>query len=85
MNHDFRLPVPASFDDSDADAQVHPVARLLFSARSAAEVFGEAQQWMNEHEHQLSVVDVSWNYADGEPEPFTLALYFVFDEEPGEG
>ncbi|MGW0704913.1 hypothetical protein ACWD4G_02870 [Streptomyces sp. NPDC002643] len=36
---DLCLTVPAGFDDSDADSQVHPMARKLFPAATAADAF----------------------------------------------
>ncbi|WP_202971096.1 hypothetical protein [Saccharothrix sp. ALI-22-I] len=39
MDPDMCVEVPPSFDDSDAESQVHPIARLIFTAPSAAEVF----------------------------------------------
>lgn len=79
MDPDLCLDVPAHFDDSDADAQVHPIARLLFSARTNAEAFGKAQQWVSAH--NVFLLDVSWDYASDEPEPITLSIYFRFDDE----
>ncbi|MEU7853399.1 hypothetical protein [Nonomuraea sp. NPDC049141] len=79
MKPDLRLDVPADFDDSDADAQVHPMARLLFPARTAAEAFGKAQEWVGAH--NVFLVDVSWDHQTGEAEPFVLSIYFVFEDE----
>jgi hypothetical protein len=42
MDPDYCIDVPPDFDDSDDDAKVHPMARRLFTARSAAEVFAKA-------------------------------------------
>jgi hypothetical protein len=80
MDPDYCIDVPPGFDDSDDDAQVHPMARRLFSARTTAEVFAKAQQWVSEH--NVFLVDVSWNWAHDEPEPFTLAVYFTFERVP---
>ncbi|CCH89167.1 conserved protein of unknown function [Modestobacter italicus] len=80
MNPDLHLTVPAGFDDADADAQVHPIARLLFTARTNAEAFGKAQKWVSVHD--VFLVDVSWDFVNDESEPFTLSIYFVFEEEP---
>ncbi|GAA3419319.1 hypothetical protein [Streptosporangium vulgare] len=74
------LNVPADFDDSDADSQVHPVARLLFPARTNAEAFGLAQEWLSVHQN-VFLVDVSWDYASDEPNPITLTIYFTFEIE----
>ncbi|TJZ57020.1 hypothetical protein FCH28_05970 [Streptomyces piniterrae] len=82
MEHDpgLCLDVPEGFDDSDADSQVHPMARKLFSASTAAGAFGKAQEWVGEQ--SLLVVDVSWDYAWGEDEPYTLSVYFTFELDP---
>jgi hypothetical protein len=79
MDSDYCIDVPQGFDDSDDDAQVHPMARRLFSAHTAAEVFAKAQRWVSEHE--VFLVDVSWNWAHDEPEPFTLSVYFTFERD----
>jgi hypothetical protein len=79
MDPDYCIDVPAGFDDSDEEGQVHPVARRLFAARTAAEVFAKAQQWVGEHNVFLN--DVSWNWAYDEPEPFTLSIYFSFERD----
>jgi len=57
MDPGYCIDVPPGFDDSDEDAQVHPTARRLFSARTTAEVFAKAQQWVSEH--NVFLVDVS--------------------------
>ena len=79
MDSDYCIDVPRGFDDSDDDAQVHPMARRLFSGRTAAEVFGKAQHWVSEQE--VFLVDVSWNWAHDEPEPCTLSIYFTFEHD----
>jgi hypothetical protein len=56
------------------------MARRLFSARTTAEVLAKAQQWLSEHDVFLD--DVSWNWAHGEQEPFTLAVSFTFGRDP---
>ena len=56
---------------------VHPVARLLFRARTNAEAFGKTQQWVSAY--NVVLLDVSWDYASDEPEPITLSIYFQFD------
>jgi hypothetical protein len=80
MDPDYCIIVPPGFDDSDDEAQVHPIARRLFPGRTPAEVFAKAQQWVGEHD--VTLVDVSWNSAHDEPEPFTLAVYFMFEYNP---
>jgi hypothetical protein len=50
------------------------------TARTTAGVFAKAQQWVSEH--NVFPVDVSWNWAHDEPEPFTLAVYFTFERDP---
>ncbi|MCC3650449.1 hypothetical protein LIX60_02830 [Streptomyces sp. S07_1.15] len=81
------LDVPEGFDDSDAESQVHPMARKLFSATTAAGVFGKAQEWVREHNVRL--VDVSWDFLYDEDEPYCLNVYFTFEldleQDPGEG
>jgi hypothetical protein len=77
---DYYLQVPADFDDADADSQVHPMARLLFSGKTNAEVFDRARQWVGEHD--VVLVDTSWKYMYGEDEPLLLTIYFTFEDEP---
>jgi hypothetical protein len=80
MDPDYCIDVPPGFDDSDdEEGQVHPIARRLFAARTAAEVFGKAQQWVSRH--KVFLIDVSWDWAHDEPEPFTLAIYFSFERD----
>jgi hypothetical protein len=79
---DYSIIVPPGFDDSDDEAQVHPMARRLFPGRTPAEVFAKAQQWVGKHD--LTVVDVSWKSWHDEPDPFTLAVYFTFEYNPYE-
>ncbi|MYS22790.1 hypothetical protein GA0115240_144842 [Streptomyces sp. DvalAA-14] len=74
------LNVPEGFDDSDAEAQVHPIARRLFSARTAAEAFRDASEWVGEH--NVKVIDVSWNFLWDEDLPNMLSVYFTFELEP---
>ncbi|WP_314178421.1 hypothetical protein [Streptomyces winkii] len=76
------LDVPEGFDDSDADSQVHPMARKLFTGTTAADTFGKAQEWVGGHD--VFLVDVSWDYAYDEDEPYTLSIYFTFELEPDE-
>ncbi|GGK64096.1 hypothetical protein Sme01_25980 [Sphaerisporangium melleum] len=75
------LTVPADFDDADADSQVHPMARLILAGATAADAFGQAQEWVAAH--NVFLVDVSWSYETGEDRPFVLSIYFVF-EDPSE-
>ncbi|MFC8664242.1 MULTISPECIES: hypothetical protein [Streptomyces] len=74
------LDVPEGFDDTDAESQVHPIARKLFPATTAAEAFGKAQEWVGEN--QVFLLDVSWDFAYDEDEPYTLSIYFTFELEP---
>ncbi|MEV0936639.1 hypothetical protein [Streptomyces phaeochromogenes] len=74
------LDVPEGFDDSDAESQVHPMARKLFPATTAAEAFGKAQEWVGEN--QVFLIDVSWDFAYDEDEPYTLSVYFTFELDP---
>ncbi|MEW2401045.1 hypothetical protein [Streptomyces sp. NPDC046862] len=80
LDPDLCLDVPEDFDDTDAESQVHPMARKLFSATTAADVFGEAQEWVGEHD--VFLVDVSWDYAHDEDQPYTLSIYFTFEQGP---
>ncbi|MFC4531801.1 hypothetical protein [Sphaerisporangium dianthi] len=80
MNHDLCLDVPADFDDSDADSQVHPIARLMFHGRTNADAFGQAQEWVSAHE--VFLVDTSWHHEDNEEFPFVLSIFFRFENEP---
>ncbi|MEV6782005.1 hypothetical protein [Streptomyces sp. NPDC051098] len=77
------LDVPEDFDDSDADSQVHPMARKLFPAATAAEAFGKAQEWVAEQ--KVFLVDVAWDYAYDEDEPYTLSIYFTFELDTEDG
>ncbi|WP_216591012.1 hypothetical protein [Streptomyces brasiliscabiei] len=79
---DLCLSVPRGFDDSDAETQVHPMARKLFPAVTAADAFRKAQEWVAEHD--VFLVDVSWDFAHDEDEPCTLSVYFTFEPEPEE-
>lgn len=79
VDPDLYLQVPSGFDDSDEDAQVHPIARLLFHAQTPAEAFDQARQWLEGR--TVTVVDVSWHHLVGEERPYELNLYFVFDED----
>ncbi|MET7621769.1 hypothetical protein [Streptomyces sp. NPDC005408] len=75
------LVVPEGFDDRDAESQVHPMARKLFSATTVAEAFRKAHVWVGEQ--KVFLVDVSWDFAHDEDEPYTLSIYFTFELEPG--
>jgi hypothetical protein len=74
------IDVPPGFDDSDDDSQVHPMARRMFTGHTAAEVFAKAQDWVSQH--SVFLVDVSWNWAQDEPQPFILSVYFTFELDP---
>lgn len=80
MSDDYRLNVPPGFDDSDADSQVHPIARLMFDARTNAEAFGKAQRWVETHD--VRVMDVSWDHWAGEDFTVSLTIYFTFEYGP---
>ncbi|MGW2015258.1 hypothetical protein [Streptomyces sp. NPDC001927] len=74
------LDVPKGFDDSDADCQVHPMARKLFPATTAAGAFKKAHEWVRDHNVRL--VDVSWDAFHDEDEPYMLTIYFTFELDP---
>ncbi|WP_046500279.1 hypothetical protein [Streptomyces odonnellii] len=74
------LDVPQGFDDADAETAVHPMARKLFPATTAAEAFRKASEWVAEH--RVFLVDVSWDFAHDEDQPCTLSVYFTFEPEP---
>ena len=74
------LDVPEGFDDSGAENQVHPVARKLFPATTAAGAFRKAGEWVAEQD--VFLVDVSWDFMHDEDEPFVLSVYFVFEAAP---
>jgi hypothetical protein len=74
------LDVPEGFDDTDAETQVHPMARKLFPATTAAEAFRKAHEWVGQH--KVFLVDLSWDFMHDEDEPYTLSIYFMFELEP---
>ncbi|MEU6216343.1 hypothetical protein ABZ845_02295 [Streptomyces sp. NPDC047022] len=76
----FCLDVPEGFDDSDAETCVHPMARKLFVAPTAADAFEKASGWVREQKVRL--VDVSWDCLHGEDEPYCLSIYFTFEADP---
>ncbi|MEU2260789.1 hypothetical protein ABZ557_11005 [Streptomyces sp. NPDC019645] len=76
----FCLDVPKGFDDSDAETGVHPMARKLFPATTAAEAFKKAHDWVREQ--RIRLVDVSWDFSRDEDEPHCLSVYFTFEEDP---
>ncbi|WP_406724959.1 hypothetical protein WJ438_10255 [Streptomyces sp. GD-15H] len=78
-----RLDVPEDFDDSDAETRVHPMARKPFPSTTAAGAFGKAQKWVREH--NVFLVDVSWDYAYDEDEPYTLCVYSRLECGPEDG
>ena len=80
MDRDYCLDVPSGFDDSAADSQVHPMARLMFFARTNAKVFQKAQEWVEAHD--VRVIDVSWDHYAGEDLAVSLTIYFSFELEP---
>lgn len=77
LDPDLCLDVPEGFDDTDAESQVHPIARKLFPATTAAEAFRKASEWVGEHEIRLA--DVSWDFMYDEDEPYMLSIYFIFE------
>jgi hypothetical protein len=56
------------------------MASKLFPAATAAEAFRKACVWVGEHE--VFLVDVSWDFLHDEDEPYTLSIYFTFELEP---
>ncbi|MYU14945.1 hypothetical protein GTZ78_30745 [Streptomyces sp. SID8361] len=76
------LEVPEGFDDSNAESQVHPMARKLFPAKTAADALRKASEWVAEY--NVFLVDVSWDFAHDEEEPYTLSAYFTFERAPEE-
>ena len=80
---DLCLDVPEGFDDSDAESQVHPVARKFFPATTAADAFRKAREWVGEH--KVFLMDASWDHLHGEDEPYVLSIYFTFELEPEDG
>ncbi len=80
MDRDYCLDVPSDFDDSAADSQVHPIARLMFFGQTNAEAFGKVHEWVGSH--NVRVIDVSWNHWIGEEFSVSLTLYFSFELEP---
>ncbi|MFE6166019.1 hypothetical protein ACFQ7F_44785 [Streptomyces sp. NPDC056486] len=80
LDPDLCLDVPEGFDDTDADSQVHPIARKLFFAATAADSFRKAHEWVGEHNVRLA--DLSWDFQHGEDEPYVLGIYFIFELDP---
>ncbi|MEV8375964.1 hypothetical protein AB0P21_24715 [Kribbella sp. NPDC056861] len=78
MDPDLCIKLPKDFDDSDAEAQVHPVARLFFIGRTNAEVFAQAQEWLGAHDVLLQ--DISWKHLQGEDNPLQLTIHFYFQD-----
>ncbi|WP_328635952.1 hypothetical protein [Streptomyces canus] len=76
----FCLDIPNGFDDSEAETGVHPIARKLFLGVNAAEAFKAAHDWVREH--AVRVVDVSWDFLEGETKPHCLSAYFTFELDP---
>lgn len=80
LDPDLCLDVPEGFDDTDAETQVHPMARKLFPATTAAGAFKKAHEWVGEHHVRLA--DVSWDFMYDEDEPYLLSVYFIFELDP---
>ncbi|MFI7402507.1 hypothetical protein ACIBW9_18905 [Streptomyces sp. NPDC049541] len=80
LDPNFCLDVPPGFDDSDAESGVHPMARKLFPATTAAEAFKKAHEWVRDQ--SIHLVDVSWDFFHDEEEPYCLSIYFTFDLDP---
>lgn len=80
LDPNFCLDVPPGFDDSDAESGVHPMARKLFPATTAAEAFKKAHEWVRDQ--SIHLVDVSWDFFHDEDEPYCLSIYFTFDLDP---
>ncbi|MFL1381703.1 hypothetical protein [Nocardiopsis protaetiae] len=77
------IEVPADFDDSGSESQVHPIARKMFFGRTNAEVFRKAQLWAAEQ--NVHLLDAAWDELFGEADPYVLTIYFTFEfdgEEP---
>ncbi|HJE58434.1 MAG TPA: hypothetical protein K8V84_07965 [Nocardiopsis listeri] len=73
------IEVPADFDDSAAESQVHPTARKMFFGKTNAEVFRKAQLWANEQ--SVHLLDAAWDELLGEDDPYVLTVYFSFEFE----
>lgn len=87
MSPDDHVHVPASFDDYDDEdqGQVHAVPRILFTGRTGAEVFAKAQRWLDTFDDDVTVIDVSWLYLDGEDQPMALSVYVRIDDAELDG
>lgn len=83
IDPDLCIEVPADFDDSDSESQVHPIARKMFFGRTNAEVFGKAQLWASEQ--NVHLIDAAWDEMYGETNPYALTLYFSFEFEDDTG
>ncbi|MFF3637449.1 hypothetical protein [Streptomyces sp. NPDC002250] len=74
------LMVPDDFDDSDADSQVHPMARKMFFGSAMAEPFAEAAAWVAAHD--VRIIDTAWENAPaGETFSCVLSVYFTFEDD----
>ncbi|MBZ6104933.1 hypothetical protein ACF1HU_07625 [Streptomyces olivaceus] len=82
LDPNYSLDVPQGFDDSDAETGVHPIARKLFPAVTAADAFRKAHEWLREQDVRLA--DVSWSHMDDEDQPYWLSVYFTFELDPEE-
>ncbi|MFR0355173.1 hypothetical protein [Streptomyces sediminimaris] len=77
---DLHLMVPDDFDDSDAESQVHPMARKMFFGSIMAEPFEAASTWIAAHD--IRVIDTAWEIAPaGEEFAYVLSLYFTFEDD----
>ncbi len=79
VDPELRVEVPADFDDSNSESQVHPIARTMFFGRTNAEVFRKAHSWVDEH--NVHLIDAAWDEMFGEAEPYVLTVYFNFEFE----
>lgn len=73
------IEVPAEFDDSESESQVHPMARKMFFGSTNAEVFRKAQLWAEEQ--NVHLLDAAWDEMLDEDHPYVLTIYFSFEFE----
>jgi hypothetical protein len=69
---------PSEFQESDWGEQVYATATRTFAAADAAGVFAAAQEWIARH--KVYVLNLGWNHFRGEDHPYTLTVYFTFDD-----
>ena len=69
---------PNEFQESDWGEQVYATATRIFAAADAATVFAEAQEWIAQQ--RVYVLNLGWNHFRGEDHPYTLTVYFTFDD-----